>query len=402
MEKARRSTRKFPPKADPPSAEKKRKPKKTTARKKPVSSRTASKKAPSSGRRRAAGPRLEKAEENPVLQPNPANAWETKAVFNPAALYEDGKVHLAYRAIGDDDRSALGYAESRDGLHFGERLSAPMYVATEPFEGSAHLRPRSSQGAYASGGGGWGGVEDPRMTRIDDRVYMTYVAYDGWSPPRVALTSIALKDFLEKKWNWKKPVLISRPDVVDKNACVFPEKVRGKYVILHRVFPDILLDYVDDLDFDGKSGWLKGQHAIKPDPESWDSRKIGAGAPPIKTKRGWLLIYQAVGDHDAGRYKMGAMLLDLRHPEVVRARSKEPILEPDEWYENQGWKSGVAYPCGAVVKDGRLLVYYGGADTFVCAAEAPLDEFVEQLIKTGAPKLKAAGNGSKRKGNASR
>ena len=94
-----------------------------------------------------------------------------------------------------------------------------------------------------------GGCEDPRLTRIGEQVYMTYVAYDGHSHPRVALSSIHIDDFLNKKWNWKKPVLISPPYIVDKNACILPEKINGKYVIFHRVFPNILIDFVDDLRF---------------------------------------------------------------------------------------------------------------------------------------------------------
>lgn len=334
-------------------------------------------------------PGLQKHEANPLLRPNPEREWESKAVFNPAAISEGGRVHLAYRAIGETDRSVLGYASSRDGFDFEERLDEPMYVPRETFEGSLQAVRHASPGVYMSGGGGWGGCEDPRLTRIDDRVYLTYVAYDGWNPPRVALSSISLEDFLTRNWNWDRPVLISPPGVVDKNACLFPEKIRGKYVMIHRIFPDILIDYLDDLNFDGRSRWLRGEFRIMPTKTGWDSRKVGAGAPPIKTDHGWLLIYQAVGEADPGRYKIGAMLLDLERPEKVLARSKEPLLEPDEWYENSGWKAGVAYPCGAVVKDGQLVVYYGGADTYVCAASAPLDDFVRRLMKDGRPKLTA-------------
>jgi len=101
-----------------------------------------------------------------------------------------------------------------------------------------------------------GGCEDPRLTRIDKQVYMTYVAYNGYSQPRVALSSFMFDDFINKKWNWKKPVLISPPNIVDKNACILPEKINDKYVIFHRVFPNILIDFVDDLDLTGKrDGW---------------------------------------------------------------------------------------------------------------------------------------------------
>jgi predicted GH43/DUF377 family glycosyl hydrolase len=191
-----------------------------------------------------------------------------------------------------------------------------------------------------------------------------------------------LEDFLDKKWNWKKPVLITPPNIVDKNACILPEKINGKYVIFHRVFPNILIDFVDDLDFDGKTKWLVGQFKIpvRALSSDWDNLKVGCGPPPIKTKEGWLLIYQAVGRQDENRYKIGAMLLDSKDPTRVLARTKKPILEPVMSYENDGLKAGVVYPCGAVVINDRLFVYYGGADMVVCVASAKLKSFMEQLV----------------------
>jgi len=327
---------------------------------------------------------LERAKENPILRPNPANWWEAKSVFNPAALYEDGKVHILYRTISDTDVSYLGYASSIDGVHIDERLNKPAYVPREPFEGMqpAYSPGTGTSGLYVSGGGGMGGCEDPRITRIDDRIYMTYVAYDGRNPPRVALTSIDYNDFLKRKWNWKKPVLISPPHIVDKNACILPEKINGKYVIFHRVFPNILIDFVDDLDFDGKTRWLTGQYEIpvRALSSQWDSRKVGCGPPPLKTKDGWLLIYHAVGCRGDYYYKMGAMLLDLKDPTKVLARSRNPILEPVASYENEGWKGGVAYPCGAAIIKDRLFVYYGGADTVVCVASVKVNGFLAELM----------------------
>lgn len=326
---------------------------------------------------------LQRFDGNPILKPDEKHLWETKAVFNPAAIYEAGKVHLLYRAIGDNDVSVLGYASSQDGLHFRERLDKPAYIPRESFEGVNPARPYISvtPGIYVSGGGGTGGCEDPRLTRIGERVYMTYVAYDGHSHPRVALSSINIYDFLNKKWNWQKPVLISPPYIVDKNACILPEKIQGKYVIFHRVFPNILIDFVDDLNFDGKTKWLTGQYQIptRALSSAWDSLKVGCGPPPLKTKDGWLLIYQAVGSSDESRYKIGAMLLDLNDPTKVLARTRSPILEPVAAYENDGWKAGVVYPCGAVVIKDRLFVYYGGADMVVCVASAELTHFMNLL-----------------------
>lgn len=322
---------------------------------------------------------LKKLKHNPIIKPIVDNFWESKATFNPAAFSDEDKVHIIYRAIGDHDISVLGYATSSDGIHIDSRYPEPIYKPTQPFEGvGTRAVSYPAYSPFASGGGGYGGVEDPRVTKIDKRIYMTYVAYDGMRPPRVALTSISEGDFHNQKWNWGEPVLISPPGVVNKNACILPEKIDGKYVIFHRIFPDILIDFVDDLNFDGTK-FLKGDYKISPRINYWDSRKVGVGATPIKTDAGWLLVYQAVGDNDPGKYKIGAMILDKGDPTKVIYRSKKPIIEPDQEYENNGYKAGVAYPCGAVEKDGELIVYYGGADTVVCAAHENFDYFIKKL-----------------------
>jgi beta-1,2-mannobiose phosphorylase / 1,2-beta-oligomannan phosphorylase len=321
---------------------------------------------------------IEKHPANPILGPRKENHWESEAVFNPTAFFHDGKVYLLYRAVGQQYISVLGYAESNDGIHFHKRLDFPVYVPREDFEFGGENTFLAPSGRQYVSGGGWGGCEDPRITKIDDKLHMIYVAFDGAHPPRLAYTWAYVDDFVHHRFVWEKPVLISPPGVVDKSGCILPEKVNGKYVILHRVFPNILIDYVDNLNFDG-SKWLKGEYTISPRADKWDSRKIGAGAPPVKTEDGWLLIYQAVDDKDPSKYKIGAMLLDLNDPTKVLHRTNHPILEPTEHYENHGAKFGVVYPCGAVVIDGQLIVYYGGSDNYVCVATANLAEFLKQL-----------------------
>lgn len=344
------------------------------------------------------GPQVKRHFENPILEPKSEHYWETKAAFNPTALCDDdGRVHIVYRAIGEGDVSVLGYALSYDGFRIDERDKKPMYVPRTIHEGLSenHLHQSAHiHSPYESGGGCWGGCEDPKLTRIEDTVYMTYVAYNGWAPPRVALTSISMQDFLKRNWgNWTYPVLISPPGKVAKSAAILPEKIGGKYVIFYRIFPDVLVDYVDSLeDFDGENIFLRDLYRIKPREGFWDAGKFSFGASPIKTKEGWLVIYHAVTGRQEWegsdlRYKIGAMLLDLENPEKVICRSSKPILEPDFDYENNGWKAGIVYPCGAVIRNGDLLVYYGGADTVTCVASAPLDEFLKTLLASGDPEL---------------
>jgi predicted GH43/DUF377 family glycosyl hydrolase len=334
------------------------------------------------GKDPSSAPTLEKAAHNPIISPVLNHSWEASATFNTAAIDTGDKVHFVYRAMGPENTSVLGYASSSDGEHIDERAEQPIYGPTEWFE---------TPGRYPvinfMSGGGYGGCEDPRITQIEDKLYMTYVAYNGCDHPRVALTSIDVEDFVQKRWNkWAKPRVISSAGVVNKNCVIFPEKINGKFVVMHRIFPNVLIDYVDDMEALGSETFLEGHHAISPRDDAWDSRKLGAGAPPIRTNDGWLLIYQAVDDRDPGKYKIGAMLLDLDHPEKVLYRSNTPILEPTHWYENEGFKAGVAYPCGAVIRENRLYVYYGGADTFIAVASAQLDKFLADLKKSSRVK----------------
>ena len=330
---------------------------------------------------------LHRSASNPIIQPNTNNKWESKATFNPAAFLDDDKVHIVYRAIGDNDVSVMGYASSRDGVNIDERLTHPIYTWREKHGKNPERREASPPILYGSGGGWNGGCEDPRLTAIDDTVYMLYTAFDGWGSLRIALTSIKLDNLRNKRWNWAKPVLISPPGETHKNWVIFPEKIKGKYAILHSISPKILVDYFDSLDNFDSDEYIKSHFGGKSQKNRWDSVLRGAGPPPIKTKYGWLLLYHAIDHRDPGRYKLGAMILNAKDPTKIVARSKKPILEPDECYENEGFKAGIIYSCGAVVIDDQLLVYYGGADTVSCVAVAKLDEFLEKLIADKEPKL---------------
>jgi predicted GH43/DUF377 family glycosyl hydrolase len=318
--------------------------------------------------------KLKRPAQNPIIKPS-NYSWESKATFNPAAFQDGDKIHIVYRAIGGDDSSALGYAYTYDGLTIDGRPTYHIYKRTfYPDENATKID-------YISGGGWSGGCEDPRVVLIDDVVYMIFTAFDGWGSVRIGLTSISLSDFQNKKWNWKKSVLISPPGEINKNWVIFPERINGKFAIMHSFYPNILIDYFDSLDeLDGKK-FIKSNNTRPVDyTRGWDSWFRGVGPSPIKTKYGWLILYHAMDYRNADRYRMGAMLLDLNDPTKILHRSKSPILEPEEDYENNGHKWGVIYSCGAVVKNGELFVYYGGADKFVCVASIKLQDLINDLI----------------------
>jgi predicted GH43/DUF377 family glycosyl hydrolase len=320
---------------------------------------------------------------NPILKPGRSHPWMAEAVMNPAALILHDRTHLIYRAIGSDGVSRLGYASSPNGIVFDKRLPYPAYVAQKPRNLPGHVR-RYSPVLYPSGGS-WGGCEDPRMVAIEGRVYVTFNMFDGWDFIRVAAISIAEEDFLAGEfWKWDGPHLLSPPQQIHKNWVLFPEKINGKYAILNSVVPKIDIAYRDSIEDIGTiepfiASWVGSRGDLPARDGMWDSFVRGAGPPPVKTPRGWLLLYHAIDEREPGRYKLGAMLLDLNDPTRVLHRSAAPVLSPDEHYENHG-KPGIVYACGAVVRDETLFVYYGGADKVVCVATAPLDEFLDALM----------------------
>ncbi|MDD3607879.1 MAG: hypothetical protein PHQ20_03760 [Candidatus Moranbacteria bacterium] len=319
-----------------------------------------------------------KAEENPIIIPIKENGWEAWQTFNPGAVLLENRVHFLYRSIGADGISRFGYASSQDGFTIDERLPFPVFQ--HPVQLSSFFYHSFSSG------GSFGGAEDPRIIQVeeDNRLYVTYTACDGGL--RVALTSIKTEDFLKKNWNWSSPAFISAPEEIHKNWVIFPTKFNGKYAILHSISPEISIEYVDSLDFKDRD-YIKSNYQKVIRKNCWDNWRRGVGPAPIRTKYGWLLLYHAMSANDFSKYKVGAMLLDLEDPTKIIAVSPKPILEPDRFYENDGFKAGVIYVTGAVVKDGTLLIYYGGADSYVCVAYAEIDQFLEDLIKNGKPVL---------------
>ncbi|GJM62455.1 hypothetical protein [Persicobacter diffluens] len=327
--------------------------------------------------------KLKKHENNPILSPNPENAWESLVTCNPGAWYEDGKFYLLYRAAGDDKEHYihLGLAESNDGVHFERVSSEPVFSP-------------SSDGPDA------GCVEDPRIVKFDDTFFVTYayrkvapgqywkLAYDEVIEPdfpesapavlrkNITNTGLAISKDLK---NYERVGRMTRPQLDDRDVILFPEKVNEKYVMLHRPkewvgeaygtdHASIWISYSDDMMV-----WENPSELLLNGKEWWE-QKVGGNTPPIKTPEGWIMLYHGVCNDKI--YRVGAALLDLENPSKIIARTKDFIMEPEFDYETDGIYKGCVFPVGNVVKDDTLFVYYGAADQYCALATCNVNELV--------------------------
>lgn len=293
---------------------------------------------------------------NPILLPDPHSDWETYNVFNPSVIYANGLFHMHYRAQGLDWLSRIGYAVSKDGIHWN-RFSEPV------------LSPESDEDAR--------GVEDPRTTEIDGTYYMTYTAYGVRSegPIQPAHFGGGVTPMIAKSQNlvnWEKVgALVHGED--NKDHLLFPRKINGKYVAFHRRPPQVWIAYSEDL-----VNWpldeMKPVFAPRLD-NGWDSFRVGSGGVPIETEEGWLMIYHAYDpDHV---YRLGACLLDLEDPSNVINRPKPFIMEPQEIWELRGDVPNVVFASANVRVKDQVYVYYGAADHVVGLATADYYELLD-------------------------
>jgi len=305
---------------------------------------------------------LERYMGNPILEPIKSHPWEGLMVYNCGIVDTHGRVHIVYRAQGvKEGGSSLGYASSRDGFHIDERLDSPIF----------QREPSNSYELM--------GCEDPRLTIIGNQIIMAYTAYGkvpemeerlGLPTPtsvQVRLASISVDDFVHKRWRWRKRWFpFFRVD--NKDFALFPRKFEDLYVAYHRIPPYTWIAYSKDL-----KSWFGHDIVIAPKKE-WEYYKVGAGAPPIETEKGWILIYHAVDREWV--YRLGLAIADKEDPSKIICRHRKPILESREPYERVGIVPNVVFTCGAIVREGRLHVYYGGADTVACVASADLSEIL--------------------------
>lgn len=335
---------------------------------------------------------LHKYEHNPILEPNADNEWESLVTTNPGVIYDKGKFIMLYRAAGNDLDHVirLGLATSEDGFHFKRESAQPVF-------GPSVDGPDS------------GCVEDPRIVKMGEEFYITYAyrpcppgqywtfAHDVVRLPECG--DCAPKAYAQNLGNTALAVTsdfkhfrrlgrLTSPVLDDRDVILFPEKIGGKFAMLHRPkeyigpkygveYPSIWLKYSDDmLCWEDKPSAL----LITGRKGSWEE-KIGGSTPPILTDDGWLMLYHGVGDGGTAAYQVGALLLDKDDPLKVLARTPEPILSPSEYYETEGFYSHCVFPVGNVVVDGTLYVYYGGADKYVGVATCRLNELLDFLKK---------------------
>jgi predicted GH43/DUF377 family glycosyl hydrolase len=282
---------------------------------------------------------------NPILRPNPLNAWEALNVFNPGVVHHNGLFHLFYRAQGVDYVSRLGYAVSADGVRFN-RLQDPVLAPEDEWETR--------------------GVEDCRVTFLADegRFIMAYTAY---SPRGITPMYAESRNLIA--WRRLGPLVTGEDN---KDHVLFPRKIRGRYASFHRRPPSIWIAYSDDL-----RAWSDMQVVMSPR-EGWDGKRVGGGGVPIETSDGWLVLYHA---YDHGHvYRLGVCLLDLDDPTRVIARPRDWLLEPTEPWELKGDVPNVVFSAANPVVDGTVYVYYGGADRVVGLATCRLDELLHYAM----------------------
>lgn len=311
---------------------------------------------------------LERLPANPIIRPTQIAFTHATGAFNPGACVDraSGRVALLVRVYEEESRrSSLAMALSKDGMLIDEIWPTPAITRDAPYEE-------------------WG-VEDARITYLEDEGRYA-ITYTGYSPtgPRVCL--ITTDDLLDPgQYRRHGP----RINGENKNCVIFPRKVAGQYVILHRPMPRIMCMRVDALE----DAWpATGVEVLAPVTGTWRSSRVGAGAPPIETRLGWLLPFHGATTIEEGNvYSMGWCVLDAEHPEAVRFVSDAPALTPEAPYEISldpipqvdmaNFITGVrvVFPEGLVERGEDLIVYYGAADVSVAAARVNKEALLDSI-----------------------
>lgn len=293
---------------------------------------------------------------NPILTKKDI-PYAVETVHNAGVVKHAGKYIMLFRSHLRNGRSIIGLAWSKDGYQFK--------VSPDPF-----IKP-SREGIWAEYEAF--GVEDPRISCIDGDYLITYSAYSRHGV-RIALAKT--KDFK----TLEKVAFVTQADY--RNVVIFPEKIRGYYVRLDRPHSEISPWSIWITTSPDLIHWGQSKVLMKPEPYHWDEMKIGPGATPIKTKKGWLSIYHGVfPTMDGAIYRLGVMLHDLKDPSKILGIGDSWILQPEDPWEVTGYVHNVVFTCGAVPeKDGRVKIYWGGADTVMCVGVAEIDDLIDLCL----------------------
>lgn len=338
---------------------------------------------------------IKRYEHNLILKPDPTIPWMADMTMNPGLWYDGETFHMVFTARGYGFRQgalSLGYASSKDGKNFT--------VRKEPF-----MLPSPDDTDFDHGT-----VDDARITKIDDTYYITYAAryYNNKAKPTAEQIARCPSDKPTWKNNFRRVGLLTTKDFItykkhgpltseyvsNANVIYFPEKVNGKYVVLHRPSPFIPcteeIERCPDFQFairiaytDDFIHWYDDQ-VLAVGEQEWENQKIGGAGVPIKTEQGWLMLYHGVylgPDVHIRTYRVGVMLLDLNDPTKVIARSPHYIMGPEMDYEKFGNHDNVVFPCANPVIDGIVHIYYGAADTGCGLATVPLQELLDYVLQ---------------------
>lgn len=295
---------------------------------------------------------------NPIIEAKDL-PYRASSVFNAAATQIDGETLLLMRVEDRRGLSHLTAARSRDGVS-GWSIDSKPTLAPDPDHHPEEL---------------WG-VEDPRVTRLDD-LKLWVVVYTSYSSGGPLVSLATTKDFR----TFDRKGVVMPPE--DKDAALFPAQFDGRWAMLHRpvssfanVGAHIWISFSPDMRHWGdhqillparRGGW-------------WDANKIGLSPPPLRTEKGWLILYHGVRMTAAGCiYRLGLALLDLDDPRKVIARSDEWIFEPEEPYEVSGDVDKVVFPCGWVADGDEVRIYYGAADRSIALAFARISDLLGWL-----------------------
>jgi predicted GH43/DUF377 family glycosyl hydrolase len=289
---------------------------------------------------------------NPILSKEDV-PYPVATVHNAAVIKHDRKYVMVFRSHRLNGQSILGLAQSNDGYNFR--------VESQPF--------MTSSDEYDEFG-----VEDPRISQIDGEYWMTYSAYSRYG---VRIGLARTKDFRQVE----RISYITQPDL--RNVVLFPEKIGDYYVRLDRPHTEttnwsMWISYSRDLIHWGQSKIVLNAQSYR-----WDAMKLGPGAPPMKTKQGWLNIYHGVFETMAGAvYRLGVALHDLKDPAKIIGVGDSWILEPEDPWERVGYVPNVVFSCGAVPEeDDTVKIYWGGADTVMCVGTAEIEELINHCLK---------------------